>query len=88
MNISYITDKDFKGTDFSKNGFEKGEYENCFFENCNLHKAIFDNTILEKAYFRTSYGFSIDPDHNKIRKAKFSVMGLSGLLDKYDIDIE
>jgi hypothetical protein len=57
------------------------------FENCNLEQTIFNNTILEKTDFRTAYNFSIDPEMNKIRKTRFSSVGLSGLLDKYDIEI-
>lgn len=43
---------------------------------------------MEKADFRTSYNFSIDPDVNRIKKAKFSLDGVRGLLDKYDIQID
>jgi hypothetical protein len=32
--------------------------------------------------------YSIDPDLNKIKKARFSTQGIAGLLDKYDIEIE
>ena len=58
------------------------------FDNCDLARAIFANSILEKADFRTSYNFSIDPEINKIKKAKFSLTTVSGLLGKYDIEIE
>jgi fluoroquinolone resistance protein len=58
------------------------------FDNCDLSKASFDNTILEKADFRTAFNYSINPESNKIKKAKFSVSGIAGLLDKYDIHIE
>ena len=57
------------------------------FENCDLMGAIFGYTILEKVDFSTSVNFSIDPDLNRIKKAKFSMQGLTGLLDKYDIQI-
>jgi len=49
--------------------------------------ATFDKTMLEKADFRTAYNYSIDPDNNRIKKAKFSQSGLGGLLHKYDIVI-
>ena len=57
-------------------------------DNCDLAKAVFDRTILTGADLRTSYNYSIDPDNNKIKKARFSVYGVSGLLGKYDIVIE
>jgi hypothetical protein len=49
--------------------------------------ATFENTILEKADLRTAYNYSIDPTMNKIKKAMFSKAGISGLLDRLDIDI-
>lgn len=47
-----------------------------------------ENTILEKSDFQTSYNYSIDPEINRIKKAKFSFQGAVGLLDKYDIEVE
>jgi uncharacterized protein YjbI with pentapeptide repeats len=58
------------------------------FEACDLLNATFVNTILEKADLRRSVHYSIDPEKNKIKKAKFSMPDVSGLLDKYDIHIE
>lgn len=61
---------------------------NSVFDNCDLAKARFDHTILEGVDLRTSYNYSIDPEINSIKKAKFSMAGIIGLLDKYDIKIE
>lgn len=55
------------------------------FDNCNLHKAVFVDSIANKADFTTSYNFSIDPERNKLRRARFSQEGLKGLLEKYEI---
>jgi len=44
--------------------------------------------LLEKVNFLTSYNYSIDPENNRLKKAKFSMNGLAGLLGKYDIEIE
>ncbi len=54
-------------------------------DNCDLHKTVFERTNLEKADLRTAYNYSIDPEKNKVKKARFSVQGLPGLLHKYDI---
>ena len=62
-------------------------FTNAIFENCNLDKAIFNSSILIGADFATSHHFTIDPEKNAIRKAKFSTNGLLGLLEKYDIKI-
>ena len=68
--------------------FSECDLSGSVFKGCDLHGARFDNTNLEKADLRTAYGFSIDPDRNRIRKARFSLAQLAGLLDKYDIEIE
>ncbi|RZL97280.1 MAG: pentapeptide repeat-containing protein, partial [Pedobacter sp.] len=57
------------------------------FIECNLDRSIFQNTILEKVDFRTATNYSIDPETNRIKNAKFSKDGIAGLLDKYKIDI-
>jgi len=58
------------------------------FGNCNLERALFHESNLEKADFRTAANYTIDPETNKIKKAKFSTSGLAGLLGKYNIEIE
>jgi len=58
------------------------------FDQCDLNRAVFADTILEKSDFRSAYNFSIDPERNKIAKAKFSSQNIIGLLDKYNIIVE
>jgi len=58
------------------------------FDNCDLSRAVFENTILEKADFRSSYNYSINPEINKIKNAKFSLSGIVGLLEKYNLEID
>ena len=57
------------------------------FEDCNLRDAKFENTVLEKADLRTAINYSINPDLNKIRKARFAYPAVLALLDKYDLMI-
>lgn len=78
----------FKNSQLQETDFAEADLTSAVFDNCNLTQAIFDHTTLEKTDFRTSYNYSIDPEINRIKKAKFSILGVSGLLDKYDIDIE
>jgi len=68
--------------------FTECDLTGSIFENCDLTNATFDNTIIEKVDFRTAFNYSINPELNRIKKAKFSIQGISGLLSKYDIDIE
>ena len=58
------------------------------FDKCDMAKAKFEKTNLEKADFRTAINFTIDPEKNRLKKARFSSAGLPGLLYKYDIEID
>lgn len=58
------------------------------FANCDLLNATFVNTVLEKVDFRAAKNYTLDPELNSIKKAKFSHLNLAGLLAKYNIDIE
>jgi fluoroquinolone resistance protein len=78
----------FKNSQLYEVDFTECDLSSSLFENCDLTGAIFKDTILEKADFRTAYNYSIDPELNRIKKAKFSRSGIAGLLDKYDIEIE
>ena len=68
--------------------FTEADLTDAKFENCNLNRAFFNRTVLKNADLRTSYNFIIDPEINIIKKARFSVHGLPGLLAKYDIRVE
>lgn len=61
---------------------------NSVFDNCNLENAVFNDTQLKEVNFLTAYNYKIDPEFNPMRKAKFSMQGIPGLLDKYDIKIQ
>jgi len=83
-----IKKTNFKNSSLKETDFTECDLTSSVFENCDLAGATFENTVLAKADFRSSINYSIDPENNRIRKAKFSILGISGLLDKYDIDIE
>ena len=68
--------------------FMRSDLTEVLFDNCNLRKAVFIDTIAQKTDFSSSYDYSIDPEKNKIKKAVFSVEGLKGLLEKYDIIVK
>lgn len=73
-----LNEADFTETDLSKS----------IFDDCDLKLAIFNQTDLRKADLYSSYNYSIDPEENRIKKAKFSRAGVVGLLDKYNINIQ
>jgi len=78
----------FKDAKIHQADFTETDLSNSVFDNCDLFRTTFENTILEKTDFLTAYNYSIDPELNRIKKAKFSMAGIAGLLDKYDIEIK
>jgi uncharacterized protein YjbI with pentapeptide repeats len=74
INCSLIA-VDFMATDLTE----------VLFENCDLYRAEFAKAIANKANFKTSYNYTIDPKTTKLKKAVFSSEGLKGLLFKHDI---
>jgi len=78
----------FRDTTIQEADFTDADLHSAVFDQCDLLKSKFENTILEKADLRTAFNYSINPELNKIKKAKFSMPGVIGLLDKYDIEIE
>jgi uncharacterized protein YjbI with pentapeptide repeats len=68
--------------------FMASDLTEVLFDNCNLRRAVFIDTIANKADFSTSYDYTFDPEKNKIKKAIFSTDGLKGLLEKYDIVVK
>lgn len=83
INNTIFRDCNIKEVDFSHTDLTGSS-----FLNCDLSRTIFQQTILEKADFRTANNFFFDLELNKIKKAKFSSSGVIGLLDKYKIIIE
>jgi uncharacterized protein YjbI with pentapeptide repeats len=78
----------FENCSLQETDFTETDLTGGVFHNCDLSGATFDHTILERVDFRSSFNYSIDPDINRIRRAKFSLSGLSGLLQKYDIEVD
>jgi fluoroquinolone resistance protein len=68
--------------------FTSADLSNLHLDNWDLLNATFMGTNLEAADLRLAINYSIDPELNKIKKAKFSSTGIAGLLHRYDIVIE
>ena len=93
MDYSSFYQMEIKKTVFKNSQLHEVDFTECnlkgsMFNNCDLSMARFIDSVIENVDFRTSFNYSIDLDLNKIRKAKFSLVNLAGLLDKYDIDIK
>lgn len=78
FNNSRLIEVDFTDSDLS----------NSIIFGCDLSGAVFDTTNLEKSDLRTSVNYMIDPALNKLKKAKFSLSEVHGLLYKLDIEID
>ena len=75
----------FVGCNMEGVDFTTSDLTLSIFQDCDLQNAIFDRTILERANLQTARNFNIDPDKNRITKAKFSKENIDGLLRKYNI---
>ena len=69
---------DFMATDLTES----------IFDNCDLYRAEFDKAIANKANFKTSYNYTIDPSKTKLKKAIFSLNEVKGLLFKHEIVVD
>lgn len=58
------------------------------FDNCDLYRSEFAKAIANKANFKSSYNYTIDPTKTKLKKAIFSLREVKGLLFKHDVIVE
>ena len=72
-----------KGVDFANADLKQSR-----FIDCDMNETIFYNTNLQESDLSSAFNYTINPDENYIKKAKFSKDGLQGLLQKYNIIIE
>ena len=72
-----------KEADFSETALQEAT-----FEQSDLTGSVFQYCNLEKTDFRTAINFSIDPEHNRMKGARFSAYSLAGLLGKYGLNVE
>lgn len=58
------------------------------FEGCDLTDAVFDGTDLQRADLRTAHGFTIRPEANRLKGARFTSGNVHGLLAHYGVSVE
>lgn len=73
-----LDDADFADADLSE----------AVFEHCSLAGAAFQNTHLVGADFSSATGFIIDPELNRIQRARFTLHGLLGVVAKYELVVD
>lgn len=97
------TDCQMNSVSFLRNKMPKHTFKDCLlresifvecdlqgakFDNCDLGDTLFERNNLQKADFVTSFNYTIDPENNRMKKARFSADGALGLLAKYEVEIE
>ena len=93
LNLSSFYQQKLLKTVFSKSKLQEVAFTECnlssaIFEECDLLNALFINSDLRNADFRNAYNYTIDPETNRMKGAKFNLQSVSGLLTKYNIIIE
>jgi fluoroquinolone resistance protein len=83
-----LTGVQFEDCSLKEADFTEADLEGAEFINCDLHKALFYRTNLQGADFSSALRIQLDPEENSLRKARFSLEALPGLLVKYGIKIE
>jgi uncharacterized protein YjbI with pentapeptide repeats len=78
----------FVGCSLVDVGFVNADLSGAVFVRCDLSGAVFRGTNLSGADLRGAEGFVIDPEANKIQKAKVSVHGLAGFLTRYKLEVD
>ncbi len=78
----------FKDTQLRDVDFTEADLTGATIAGCDLAGATFGRTILDKADLRTSVNYAIDPEANRLKKAKFSLSEVEGLLGKYEIIVD
>lgn len=81
-----------QGFQFTKCLLTETDFNTCnlkktHFDDCNLDRALISHCNLEDTDFSTAYNFVINPNDNKVKKAKFSLQNLPGLVAVFDVKI-
>ena len=79
-----------KSCNFIDCNLEEADFTECNLAEANFDRAVLNRTVffltnLEQADFSTAIGNEIDPRHNSLRKARFSLAEVIGLLRPFSI---
>lgn len=77
----------FSGSKLKECYFTNNQLKGADFYDVDLSGTVFHNCDLTMADFSTAMQYDIDPQTNKIKKAKFSLPEAVGLLKAFDITI-
>ena len=79
---------EFKECTIREADFTEADLADASFLDCDLSNTVFGRTNLTHADFRTARNYTIDPDENTVRRARFSLSGVAGLLRKHELILE
>lgn len=85
FNALELPKTNFKDCTLDQVDFSETQLKGSNIENCQLKNTVFYNTKLDSCNFNSSTYLLIDPDQNSIKKTKFNIDQLPGLLKKHDI---
>jgi fluoroquinolone resistance protein len=83
LNHTVFLHTSLQGVDFTE-----ADLRNVILDHCDLLDATFEHANLERANLTTALNYSIDPENNRISGARFSLPAVTGLLNKYNIEIQ
>lgn len=78
----------FKNCSLIAVDFMSADLTGVVFDRCNLYRSEFKDAVADKANFKTSLNYTIDPEKTKLKKAIFALTGIKGLLFKHDIIVK
>ena len=78
----------FKNCKIHNGNFTETDLSKSTLTNCDFYEALFSGTNLAGVDLRSCQNFIIDPELNSIKKAKFNLQHLPGLLQRYEITVE
>lgn len=92
LDYTVFLNRKLKKTRFVECSMKEAHFLQCdlagaLFKECNLELAKFSENNLTQADFATSYNLRMNLDDNKVKKARFSLHTLPGLLVQYDLVI-
>lgn len=90
LDQAYFFGQNLKKTQFVDCSLKEARFINCdltgaAFRHANLEQAHFEDNILNQVDFLTAYNITLDPEKNTLKKAKFPLDELPGLLSKYEL---
>ena len=85
LNLKQTT---FNNCNLQSADFTQTNLTEATFHSSDLSKAIFEQSNLEKTDFTMATNYTIHPEKNRIKGAKFSKDRLYGLLSMYNISIK